>query len=96
MPIAHQFSPDVVLVSAGFDAVTGHSSSLGGYKVTAKCKAPHRKYTFYSCHEFCLIAQSSKRFGVCDLMSASYKTNIFVYLFNPIQSGLSHRHELFY
>ncbi|XP_029682575.1 histone deacetylase 7-like isoform X4 [Takifugu rubripes] len=37
MPIAHQFSPDVVLVSAGFDAVAGHSSSLGGYKVTAKC-----------------------------------------------------------
>nr|CBN80913.1 Histone deacetylase 4 [Dicentrarchus labrax] len=40
MPIAHEFSPDVVLVSAGFDAVEGHSSSLGGYKVTAKCKAP--------------------------------------------------------
>lgn len=44
MPIAHEFSPDVVLVSAGFDAVEGHLSSLGGYKVTAKCKpqsAPH-------------------------------------------------------
>ena len=39
MPIAHEFSPDVVLVSAGFDAVEGHSSSLGGYKVTAKCKS---------------------------------------------------------
>lgn len=38
MPIAHEFSPDVVLVSAGFDAVEGHPSSLGGYKVTAKCK----------------------------------------------------------
>lgn len=38
MPIAHQFSPDVVLVSAGFDAVVGHSSSLGGYEVTAKCE----------------------------------------------------------
>uniref|UniRef100_A0A8C9WVP6 histone deacetylase n=1 Tax=Sander lucioperca TaxID=283035 RepID=A0A8C9WVP6_SANLU len=37
MPIAHEFSPDVVLVSAGFDAVEGHVSSLGGYKVTAKC-----------------------------------------------------------
>uniref|UniRef100_A0A3Q3KEF9 histone deacetylase n=1 Tax=Monopterus albus TaxID=43700 RepID=A0A3Q3KEF9_MONAL len=37
MPIAHEFSPDVVLVSAGFDAVEGHSSLLGGYKVTAKC-----------------------------------------------------------
>ncbi|XP_061688836.1 histone deacetylase 7-like isoform X2 [Syngnathoides biaculeatus] len=37
MPIAHEFSPDVVLVSAGFDAVEGHSPPLGGYKVTAKC-----------------------------------------------------------
>lgn len=46
MPIAHQFSPDVVLVSAGFDAVEGHSSSLGGYKVTAKCEhPPHAQQT---------------------------------------------------
>ncbi|KAL4657833.1 histone deacetylase 5-like [Arapaima gigas] len=37
MPIAHEFSPDVVLVSAGFDAVEGHQSPLGGYCVTAKC-----------------------------------------------------------
>ncbi|XP_062314056.1 histone deacetylase 7-like isoform X1 [Osmerus eperlanus] len=37
MPIAHEFSPDVVLVSAGFDAVEGHPAPLGGYKVSAKC-----------------------------------------------------------
>uniref|UniRef100_A0A3P8NVC6 Histone deacetylase n=1 Tax=Astatotilapia calliptera TaxID=8154 RepID=A0A3P8NVC6_ASTCA len=37
MPIAQQFSPDVVLVSAGFDAVEGHQSPLGGYNVSAKC-----------------------------------------------------------
>lgn len=42
MPIAHQFSPDVVLVSAGFDAVVGHSPSLGGYEVTAKCEFESR------------------------------------------------------
>ncbi|KAM7372666.1 hypothetical protein PAMP_009818 [Pampus punctatissimus] len=29
--------PDVVLVSAGFDAVEGHQSPLGGYNVSAKC-----------------------------------------------------------
>lgn len=45
MPIAHEFSPDVVLVSAGFDAVEGHSSSLGGYKVTAKCKPQAAAYS---------------------------------------------------
>lgn len=38
MPIAHEFSPDVVLVSAGFDAADGHPPPLGGYKVSAKCK----------------------------------------------------------
>ncbi|KAK7906801.1 hypothetical protein WMY93_015413 [Mugilogobius chulae] len=38
MPIAHEFSPDLVLVSAGFDAGEGNSDELGGYKVTAKCK----------------------------------------------------------
>ncbi|KAH0626718.1 hypothetical protein JD844_001846 [Phrynosoma platyrhinos] len=37
VPIANEFSPDVVLVSAGFDAVEGHQSPLGGYSVTAKC-----------------------------------------------------------
>ncbi|KAF4804468.1 histone deacetylase 9 [Turdus rufiventris] len=37
MPIATEFSPDLVLVSAGFDAVEGHLSPLGGYSVTAKC-----------------------------------------------------------
>lgn len=38
MPIAQEFSPDVVLVSAGFDAVEGHLSPLGGYSVTARCE----------------------------------------------------------
>ncbi|XP_029428261.1 histone deacetylase 5 isoform X5 [Rhinatrema bivittatum] len=37
MPIAEEFSPEMVLVSAGFDAVEGHLSPLGGYSVTAKC-----------------------------------------------------------
>ncbi|XP_040294754.1 histone deacetylase 5 isoform X3 [Bufo bufo] len=37
MPIAQEFNPDLVLVSAGFDAVEGHQSPLGGYSVTAKC-----------------------------------------------------------
>ncbi|XP_036400901.1 histone deacetylase 4-like isoform X2 [Megalops cyprinoides] len=37
MPIAHEFAPDMVLVSSGFDAVEGHLPPLGGYKLTAKC-----------------------------------------------------------
>lgn len=35
--MAREFDPDVVLVSAGFDAMEGHEPPLGGYKVTAKC-----------------------------------------------------------
>ncbi|XP_026958405.1 histone deacetylase 9 isoform X3 [Sagmatias obliquidens] len=36
-PVAKEFDPDIVLVSAGFDALEGHAPPLGGYKVTAKC-----------------------------------------------------------
>lgn len=39
MPIANEFAPDVVLVSAGFDAVEGHPTPLGGYNLSAKCKS---------------------------------------------------------
>ncbi|XP_031551234.1 histone deacetylase 4-like isoform X2 [Actinia tenebrosa] len=39
MPIAREFDPEIILVSAGFDAATGHSPQLGGYKVTAACFA---------------------------------------------------------
>lgn len=38
MPVAKEFDPDMVLVSAGFDVLEGHTPPLGGYKVTAKCK----------------------------------------------------------
>uniref|UniRef100_A0A250YLQ3 Histone deacetylase n=1 Tax=Castor canadensis TaxID=51338 RepID=A0A250YLQ3_CASCN len=37
MPIAREFCPDLVLVSAGFDAAEGHPAPLGGYHVSAKC-----------------------------------------------------------
>uniref|UniRef100_A0A9J7ZBJ6 Histone deacetylase n=1 Tax=Cyprinus carpio carpio TaxID=630221 RepID=A0A9J7ZBJ6_CYPCA len=37
MPIASEFAPDLVLVSAGFDAVEGHPPPLGGYKLTSRC-----------------------------------------------------------
>lgn len=42
MPAANEFDPEIVLVSAGFDAVEGHDSPLGGYKVTAKCRYSHK------------------------------------------------------
>uniref|UniRef100_A0A6Q2YGT7 Histone deacetylase n=1 Tax=Esox lucius TaxID=8010 RepID=A0A6Q2YGT7_ESOLU len=34
IPIANEFSPDVVLVSSGFDAVEGHPPPLGGYNLS--------------------------------------------------------------
>lgn len=42
MPAANEFEPEIVLVSAGFDAVEGHDPPLGGYKVTAKCRYYHK------------------------------------------------------
>ena len=32
-----EFEPEIVLVSAGFDAATGHPSQLGGYQVSSAC-----------------------------------------------------------
>ncbi|XP_055523153.1 histone deacetylase 4 isoform X1 [Wyeomyia smithii] len=37
MPIARDFQPDIVLVSAGFDAAFGHPAPLGGYMVSPAC-----------------------------------------------------------
>lgn len=37
MPIAREFGPDLVLVSAGFDAAIGHPPPLGGYLVSPAC-----------------------------------------------------------
>lgn len=44
MPAANEFDPEIVLVSAGFDAVEGHDPPLGGYKVTAKCRYCQKVY----------------------------------------------------
>lgn len=37
MPIAEEFNPDFVFISAGFSAAEGHPSALGGYKVSPQC-----------------------------------------------------------
>lgn len=37
MPIAKEFNPDIVLVSAGFDPAIGHPAPLGGYVVSPAC-----------------------------------------------------------
>uniref|UniRef100_A0A8D8W924 Histone deacetylase n=1 Tax=Cacopsylla melanoneura TaxID=428564 RepID=A0A8D8W924_9HEMI len=37
MPVAKEFDPQIVLVSAGFDAAAGHPPPLGGYKLSPAC-----------------------------------------------------------
>nr|CAH7737049.1 unnamed protein product [Callosobruchus chinensis] len=37
IPIATEFDPDLVLISAGFDATEGHLAPLGGYRVSPAC-----------------------------------------------------------
>ncbi|XP_055893075.1 histone deacetylase 4-like isoform X3 [Biomphalaria glabrata] len=39
MPIGHEFKPECILVSAGFDAAKGHATALGGYEVSPECFA---------------------------------------------------------
>lgn len=39
LPIAKSFAPDIVLVSAGFDAAIGHPHPIGGYAVSTACFA---------------------------------------------------------
>ena len=39
MPVARAFDPDIVLVSAGFDAAYGHPHPIGGYQVSTACFA---------------------------------------------------------
>ena len=39
MPIAKAFNPDMVLISAGFDAAVGHQHPIGGYLVSTACFA---------------------------------------------------------
>ncbi|KAI7872323.1 hypothetical protein BDF14DRAFT_1751991 [Spinellus fusiger] len=36
LPITRQFKPDMIFVSAGYDAAEGHPEHLGGYKVTPR------------------------------------------------------------
>ncbi|KAI8577993.1 hypothetical protein K450DRAFT_249410 [Umbelopsis ramanniana AG] len=36
LPISRQFNPDLIFVSAGFDAAEGHPENLGGYCVTPR------------------------------------------------------------
>lgn len=33
------YAPEIILVSAGFDAASGHPAPLGGYNVTPACFA---------------------------------------------------------
>ncbi len=37
VPICREFNPDLILVSAGFNATEGHPPTLGGYSVSPKC-----------------------------------------------------------
>ncbi|KAI9485103.1 hypothetical protein BDB00DRAFT_851510 [Zychaea mexicana] len=52
-PIARQFGPDLIYVSAGFDAAEGHSHHLGGYQVTPRGYALLTKMVKELAEELC-------------------------------------------
>ena len=37
LPVAKEYKPDIILVSAGFSAAEGHSAQMGGYNVSPAC-----------------------------------------------------------
>ena len=49
MPIAREYNPDIVLVSAGFDAAAGHPAPLGGYEISSHCKFIDHIATLLNC-----------------------------------------------
>ncbi|KAI8379904.1 hypothetical protein EDC96DRAFT_540086 [Choanephora cucurbitarum] len=53
LPIARQFHPDMIFVSAGFDAAEGHPENLGGYKVTSRGYAIMTKMVKNLAEEVC-------------------------------------------
>lgn len=56
------FNPDIVLVSAGFDAADGHPSPLGGYKVSPACFA-------YFTQQLMTLARGKVRSGTQQMMT---------------------------
>lgn len=70
MPISNEFEPDIVLVSAGFDAVDGHPPPLGGYKLSSKCKRCFDIcidiWVFYDVHHPVNLVWHRDRFGLLD------------------------------
>ena len=38
LPFCQHFNPDMVIVSAGFDAARGHAGKLGGYIISPECE----------------------------------------------------------
>lgn len=52
-PIARQFGPDMIFVSAGFDAAEGHPANLGGYNVTPRGYAMMTKMIKQLADEMC-------------------------------------------
>ena len=45
IPVLKEYKPDIILVSAGFDAAAGHTKELGGYNVSAACKYHTRAFS---------------------------------------------------
>ena len=62
VPLCQHFDPDIVLVSAGFDASRGHSRKLGGYIITPECEIPILDLISYSFFLFCYSSIKSISF----------------------------------
>lgn len=65
LPIIREFNPDMILVSAGFNATEGHPNTLGGYSVTPACKSTMTAYCTVSLLLLCRLWASHSYADEC-------------------------------
>ena len=75
IPILRDYEPDIILVSAGFNATNGHPPTLGGYSLTPKCEGWHINLN-------CIFLHMS----TCFLLTMLHIQYLFVYV---VAKGIS-------
>lgn len=71
--VLQEFGPELVMVSAGFDAAAGHLPPLGGYKLSPACFGYMTKQLMLLANGKVIITKTTSSFG----FSSVYLSGIF-------------------
>ncbi|KAI8972642.1 hypothetical protein BDB01DRAFT_809389 [Pilobolus umbonatus] len=95
IPIAKQFKPDMIFVSAGYDAAEGHPENIGGYKVTARGYATMTKMVCDLADELCEGRLVLTLEGGYELQSlANCATSSIIQLLSDHEDQIEYKHSL--